>query len=109
RVLVATDIAARGLDVEEIGHVVNFDLSHVPDDHVHRVGRTARASASGRASSFCSGEEMDLLRDIEKFTRTPIPRVALPDGIADRLPPEEGFPKPREPQAPGSSSQIGRP
>jgi ATP-dependent RNA helicase RhlE len=82
RILVATDVAARGLDVEEIGHVINFDLSLVADDHVHRVGRTARASASGRASSFCSPEELKLLREIEKFTRTTIPRAALPAGIA---------------------------
>jgi ATP-dependent RNA helicase RhlE len=78
RVLVATDIAARGIDVEEIGHVVNFDLPHVPEDYVHRVGRTARASASGRASSFAAPEEHDLLRGIEKLTRTELPRAELP-------------------------------
>ncbi len=82
RVLVATDVAARGLDVEEIAQVVNFDLSLVPDDHVHRVGRTARASASGRASSFCAPDEVDLLRAIERVTRTSIPRAELPRGIA---------------------------
>jgi ATP-dependent RNA helicase RhlE len=79
RVLVATDIAARGIDVAEIGHVVNFDLPHVPEDYVHRIGRTARAEASGRASSFASPEEMELLRGIEKLTRAPVPRAALPD------------------------------
>ncbi|MHB8875100.1 MAG: DEAD/DEAH box helicase [Myxococcaceae bacterium] len=78
RVLVATDIAARGIDVAEIGHVVNFDLPHVPEDYVHRVGRTARAAASGRASSFASPEEEGLLRDIERFTRTEVPRAAVP-------------------------------
>ena len=82
RILVATDIAARGIDVEDIGHVVNFDLSHVPDDHVHRVGRTARASAAGRASSFCAPEEITLLRDIERFTRNALPRAPLPEGFA---------------------------
>ncbi len=61
RVLVATDIAARGIDVAEIGHVVNFDLPHVPEDYVHRVGRTARAAASGRASTFSAPEERELL------------------------------------------------
>ncbi|MEK6607290.1 MAG: DEAD/DEAH box helicase [Myxococcota bacterium] len=81
RVLVATNIAARGLDVEEIGHVVNFDLSDVPEDYVHRVGRTARASAAGRASSFVAPEELSLLRDIERFTRAPIPRGQLPSGL----------------------------
>jgi ATP-dependent RNA helicase RhlE len=80
RVLVATDIAARGIDVEEIGHVVNFDLPHVPEDYVHRIGRTARASASGRASSFASPEELPLLKEIERFTRAAIPRAAIPTG-----------------------------
>ncbi len=78
RVLVATDIAARGIDVAEIGHVVNFDLPHVPEDYVHRVGRTARMEASGRASSFASPEELDLLRGIERLTRVPLPRADVP-------------------------------
>jgi ATP-dependent RNA helicase RhlE len=78
RVLVATDIAARGIDVADIGHVVNFDLPHVPEDYVHRIGRTARASASGHASSFVAPEERDLLRDIEKLTRTKLPRAEVP-------------------------------
>ncbi len=78
RVLVATDIAARGIDVADIGHVVNYDLPHVPEDYVHRVGRTARASASGHASAFCATEEVPLLRDIEKLLRTPVPRAKLP-------------------------------
>ena len=78
RVLVATDIAARGIDVAEIGHVVNFDLPHVPEDYVHRIGRTARAAASGRASSFASPEEGDLLRGIEKFTRKTVQRALVP-------------------------------
>jgi ATP-dependent RNA helicase RhlE len=74
RVLVATDIAARGIDVADIGHVVNYDLPHVPEDYVHRIGRTARAQASGRASSFCAPDEAPLLRDIEKLTRAKVPR-----------------------------------
>jgi ATP-dependent RNA helicase RhlE len=78
RVLVATDIAARGIDVAEIGHVVNFDLPHVPEDYVHRIGRTARMEASGRASSFASPEEHELLRGIEKFTRKSVERAAVP-------------------------------
>jgi len=86
RVLVATDIAARGIDVEEIGHVVNFDLSRNAEDHVHRVGRTARAEKSGRASSFCSPEETGLLRAIEKFTRTEIARAETPRDLATRAP-----------------------
>jgi ATP-dependent RNA helicase RhlE len=78
RVLVATDIAARGIDVADIGHVVNFDLPHVAEDYVHRVGRTARASASGRASSFASPEERELLVAIERFTRADITRAEVP-------------------------------
>ena len=78
RVLVATDIAARGIDVADIGHVVNFDLPHVPEDYVHRVGRTARMAASGRASSFASPEEADLLRGIERLTRKVLPRSDVP-------------------------------
>jgi ATP-dependent RNA helicase RhlE len=78
RVLVATDIAARGIDVADIGHVVNFDLPHVPEDYVHRIGRTARMEASGRASSFASPEEHDLLRGIEKFTRKMVERADVP-------------------------------
>jgi len=78
RVLVATDIAARGIDVAEIGHVINFDLPHLPEDYVHRIGRTARAEASGRASSFASPEEHDLLRGIEQFTRKAVDRAAVP-------------------------------
>ncbi len=78
RVLVATDIAARGIDVADIGHVVNFDLPHVPEDYVHRVGRTARASASGHASAFCAPDEVPLLKDIEKLLRAPVPRAELP-------------------------------
>jgi len=78
RVLVATDIAARGIDVAEIGHVVNFDLPHVPEDYVHRIGRTARAAASGKASSFCGPEETGLLRDIERLMRRSVPQAEVP-------------------------------
>jgi ATP-dependent RNA helicase RhlE len=78
RVLVATDIAARGIDVAEIGHVINFDLPHVAEDYVHRIGRTARAAASGRASSFASSDERDLLNAIEVLTRARIPRADVP-------------------------------
>ncbi|MEZ5843094.1 MAG: DEAD/DEAH box helicase [Hyphomicrobiaceae bacterium] len=69
RVLVATDIAARGIDVDGVTHVVNFELPEVPEAYVHRIGRTARAGADGAAISFCDGAERDLLRDIERVTR----------------------------------------
>ncbi len=81
RVLVATDIAARGIHVENVTHVVNYELPNVPESYVHRIGRTARAGATGIAISFCNGEERAYLRDIEKLTRTSVPVVALPGGI----------------------------
>jgi ATP-dependent RNA helicase RhlE len=73
RTLVATDIAARGIDVDGISHVVNFDLPNVPETYVHRIGRTARAGADGIAISLCDAEEMALLRDIEKLIRMALP------------------------------------
>jgi ATP-dependent RNA helicase RhlE len=69
RVLVATDIAARGIDIDGISHVVNFDLPEVPESYVHRIGRTARAGAEGTALSLCSAEERHYLKSIEKLTR----------------------------------------
>jgi ATP-dependent RNA helicase RhlE len=71
--LVATDIAARGIDVDGISHVVNFDLPNVPETYVHRIGRTARAGDAGVAISLCDGEEVNFLRDIEKLIRMTIP------------------------------------
>jgi superfamily II DNA/RNA helicase len=73
RTLVATDIAARGIDVDGISHVVNFDLPNVPETYVHRIGRTARAGADGVAISLCDAEETAFLRDIEKLIRMTIP------------------------------------
>ena len=78
RILVATDIAARGLDVAHIALVVNFDLPHVAEDYVHRIGRTARANAVGHASSFVSPDEQHQLRDIERYLRKPITVVPVP-------------------------------
>lgn len=73
RVLVATDIAARGIDVDLVTHVINFELPEVPEAYVHRIGRTARAGASGTAISLCDGAEFELLRAIERLTRQSIP------------------------------------
>jgi superfamily II DNA/RNA helicase len=73
RTLVATDIAARGIDVTGITHVINYDLPNIPESYVHRIGRTARAGAGGVAVSFCDGEEAPFLRDIEKLIRMSIP------------------------------------
>jgi ATP-dependent RNA helicase RhlE len=73
-VLVATDVAARGVDVKDVGLVVNYDLPNEPEAYVHRIGRTARAGAEGRAVSFCSEDELEFLREIEKVIKMPIPR-----------------------------------
>ncbi|MGL6268551.1 MAG: helicase-related protein, partial [Chitinophagaceae bacterium] len=75
RVLVATDIAARGIDIDELGHVINFDLPNVPETYVHRIGRTGRAGANGQAFSFCDDEEKEFLRDIQKLIGKKIPVV----------------------------------
>jgi ATP-dependent RNA helicase RhlE len=76
-VLVATDIAARGLDIEELPHVVNFELPHVAEDYVHRIGRTGRAGSIGAAVSLVDADEIPLLRDIEKLIKRSIERVAI--------------------------------
>lgn len=75
RVLVATDIAARGIDIDELSHVFNFDLPEVPETYVHRIGRTGRAGKTGVAIAFCDGEEMPLLKDIQKLINKTIPVV----------------------------------
>lgn len=90
RVLVATDIAARGIDINELSHVFNYDLPEVPETYVHRIGRTARAGADGVAISFCSTEEREYLAGIEKLNRKKIPVVTGH--------PWEGMP-PAQPQA----------
>jgi len=72
RVLVATDIAARGIDVDGVTHVINFEMPIEPENYVHRIGRTARAGASGVALSFCDHEERSALRAIERLTRAPV-------------------------------------
>ncbi|HEX8440652.1 DEAD/DEAH box helicase, partial [Archangium sp.] len=78
RCLVATDIAARGLDVEDVGHVINYDLPHAPEDYVHRIGRTARASASGVASTFTTSKDRQVVESIERLMRGGIPRATVP-------------------------------
>ena len=98
RVLVATDVAARGIDVKGISHVVNFELPNVPEDYVHRIGRTARAGAPGAAIAFCSDEERSYLREIEKLTRVSIRVIPVPPaasvGAAANRPPETVLPPP---------------
>jgi len=80
-VLIATDIAARGIDIPGVAHVVNFDLPDVPEQYVHRIGRTARAGAAGAAIAFCSPDERINLRDIERLTRQALPVKPLPEGF----------------------------
>jgi len=84
-VLVATDIAARGIDVEELSHVINYDLPNIPETYVHRIGRTGRASASGTAMSFCDTEEKAYLRDIQKLIAQNIPVVAEHPYLSDGM------------------------
>jgi ATP-dependent RNA helicase RhlE len=73
RILVATDIAARGIDVDDLSHVINYEIPNVPETYVHRIGRTGRAGASGIALSFCDQEEKEYLRDIQKLIGKPVP------------------------------------
>jgi ATP-dependent RNA helicase RhlE len=73
--LVATDIAARGIDVDELAHVINFEIPNIPETYVHRIGRTGRAGASGAAYSFCDYEEKAYLKDIEKLIGKTIPVI----------------------------------
>ncbi|MBC8748862.1 ATP-dependent RNA helicase RhlE [Paraburkholderia sp. WC7.3g] len=77
QVLVATDIAARGIDIDQLPHVVNFDLPNVPEDYVHRIGRTGRAGATGEAISLVCVDELQLLKDIEKLIKRPIPQDVI--------------------------------
>ncbi|MGF6699764.1 ATP-dependent RNA helicase RhlE [Paraburkholderia sp. MM5496-R1] len=77
QVLVATDIAARGIDIDQLPHVVNFDLPNVPEDYVHRIGRTGRAGATGEAVSLVCVDELQLLKDIEKLIKRPVPQEVI--------------------------------
>lgn len=79
QVMVATDIAARGLDVESISHVINYDMPGSADDYIHRIGRTGRAERNGEAFTFVTGEDMDLVRKLEKILGKPLPRETLTD------------------------------
>jgi ATP-dependent RNA helicase RhlE len=99
--LVATEVAARGLDIKELPHVVNYELPNVPEDYVHRIGRTARAGGSGSAVSLVSPDEAPLLKDIERMLKRPLPVAALPQfevvaspaaapGSSDARPAERG-------------------
>ena len=91
-VLVATDVAARGIDIPGVAYVVNYDLPEVPDNYVHRIGRTARAGREGEAIAFCSAEEVDLLRQIQKLMKIEIPVASgtLPEAVKVEKPARRG-------------------
>ena len=123
RVLVATDIAARGIDIDDVTHVINFDLPEVPETYVHRIGRTARAGATGMALSFCDADERADLRAIEKLTRQQIPvveghpyesrvpfaAVQAPRAAPERAPHDRGHgDRGRGGRRPGTPSRGGR-
>ncbi len=114
QVLVATDIAARGLDISELPHVVNFDLPNVPEDYVHRIGRTGRAGASGEAISLVSVDEYPLLADIEKLIEQRLPLgVVAGFGVNEQIQPElvsnEHKPKSGRDKRPGHSAATPLP
>jgi ATP-dependent RNA helicase RhlE len=111
RVLVATDIAARGIDVDDITHVINFEFSHEPETYVHRIGRTARAGASGIAYTFVDEEEVQMLRQIERLIRKRIPVLETPAGLSSQpLPPPVGAtPQGRSDARPQSRPPQGQP
>ena len=98
QVLVATDIAARGLDIDQLPQVVNFELPNVPEDYVHRIGRTGRAGASGAAVSLVDREELPLLKDIERLMKRLIDKVEVPDFVPSAAPPDTDERPPREPR-----------
>jgi ATP-dependent RNA helicase RhlE len=98
QVLVATDIAARGLDIDQLPQVVNFELPNVSEDYVHRIGRTGRAGSSGAAVSLVDREELPLLKDIERLMKRLIEKVEVPDFVPSAAPQESDERPPREPR-----------
>ncbi len=108
RVLVATDVAARGLDVDGISHVINFDIPMEPESYIHRVGRTGRAGASGIAVSFCDSDERSLLRQVERLLRKPIPLAKMDAELAEKLATEEKVPGAELPHASSEDGQSDR-
>ena len=108
RVLVATDIAARGLDIDQLPHVVNYELPNVPEDYVHRIGRTGRAGSSGEAISLVAGAERSLLREIERLLRTEIPQTIVPGFEPGQAPVHEPDARPAHNHAPRRHNGGGR-
>lgn len=116
-ILIATDIAARGIDVDGVSVVINFDLPNVPESYVHRIGRTARAGAEGLAISFCNKEERAYLRDIERLIRQKVPVLPTPPHIAgmvfepvEKTTEDRGRkPQPRKPKTAGGQERKAQP
>ena len=108
KVLVATDIAARGIDIDTLSHVINYELPHVPETYVHRIGRTGRAGAIGKAISFCDFEERSLLKDIQKLIAKSIPVVTdHPYPMAASLPDMEPQQRAQMSRRPAGSNRSG--
>ena len=105
KILIATDIAARGIDVSGVSHVFNFDLPNVAEQYVHRIGRTARAGATGIAVSFVDGEEKGWLKQIERLTKIPLTPAPLPPNFAEL---RAALPKPAPSKAPPGRGSSGR-
>lgn len=104
RLLVATEIAARGIDVDEVSHVINFDLPNVPEQYVHRIGRTARAGLGGQAISFCAPDERAYLRDIEKTIKQTVPVMETDYSLAAPRA-DERVQRPKGPAGRGGQNQ----
>jgi len=117
RALVATDIAARGIDIDSVTHVINYELPNVPEAYVHRIGRTARAGADGSAITLCADDERNLLRDIQRVTRQTIPsfdrrndkELAAQAAVADKLAPAPAEERHRDPRRPPAALRRQRP
>ena len=108
RVLVATDLAARGLDIEELPHVVNYDMPQVAEDYVHRIGRTGRAGSTGEAISLVSPEEQPLLSEVEKLMKRTVEQTVIPGFEPGSEPPPRPHQHPQQGQ-PGQSGEPGQP
>jgi len=112
RVLVATDIAARGIDIDNVTHVFNFNIPNIPETYVHRIGRTARAGTSGIAVSFCGGDEKSFLSDVEKLIRKKIPINETPSGLVAQSRPQHPRssrpPQHRQQRSEGGGHSFGK-